>query len=212
MASMLIAVTTSMLVFIGGVELQRAAAHNNDISQTIWCWIYFVIAFASFHGGLVVLTPAVNPNNVNELNALSALSEPQFNTTQINKGNVKASACEKRINLLGFLKTEFVDSNGKYFPLKLALTEMFEFVLQLQSLLSSASSSDAELVLISAIVIAINLIALPIAILIALKCNQEPHFVLAIILSVGKFLDSGSLWVNTDKLNVFSFILKRNIV
>ena len=55
---MLIAVTTSMLVFIGGVELQRAAAHNNDISQTIWCWIYFVIAFASFHGGLVVLTPA----------------------------------------------------------------------------------------------------------------------------------------------------------
>ena len=201
---MLIAVTTSMLVFIGGVELQRAAAHNNDISQTIWCWIYFVIAFASFHGGLVVLTPAVNPNNVNELHALSALSalsEPQFNTTQINKGNVKASACEKRINLLGFLKTEFVDSNGKYFPLKLALTEMFEFVLQLQSLLSSASSSDAELVLISAIVIAINLIALPIAILIALKCNQEPHFVLAIILSVGKFLDSGSLWGGLTPIN-----------
>ena len=172
-ASFSIAMSTSVLVFIGATQLQAVLQLHNETAQTVWCWIYFFISFGGFQFGCLVLTSTTVHNDQIRTRTSSAVD----------------GCCASGQKLLVWIQIEFIHSDGKYFPIKLVLAETFELILQINSLLSSAKSSDAELVLISALVISLNLIALPISLLLSLRFVRSPHLVIAITLSTEIFFD-----------------------
>ena len=63
------------------------------------------------------------------------------------------------------MKTQFWDPGGAYFSLKLIIVEVFELVVQLNSLFNSSVDSDAAAVLVSSIVLGCNMIVLPVVVL-----------------------------------------------
>ena len=87
------------------------------------------------------------------------------------------------------IKTNFIDADGAFFPMKLLLLEVVELIVQLTSLLSSAGSSDAELVVISSLLLSLNLIVLPCATFLARCVFRSPFVVVATVLTVEIFFD-----------------------
>ena len=51
LACCFIAIIMSVLVFIGGIELQKAARVNNNQDQKVWAVFYFLVSFYCLHGG-----------------------------------------------------------------------------------------------------------------------------------------------------------------
>ena len=51
LACCFIAIIMSVLVFIGGIELQKAARINNNQDQKVWAVFYFLVSFYCLHGG-----------------------------------------------------------------------------------------------------------------------------------------------------------------
>ena len=93
------------------------------------------------------------------------------------------------VQILLYFKTHVLTADGYLFPLKLAALECFEVSWQVYSLLSSADTSDAQEVFISAVIISLNLILLPIVMLVSHKLSESKYFALAIILTVEILFD-----------------------
>ena len=88
-----------------------------------------------------------------------------------------------------YIKTEFMEAGGSLFALKLFVVELSEFALQFTSLLSSAATSDALEVAVSAVVIAVNMIALPLTAYVATRCFKSKSNVVAATLAVELIFD-----------------------
>ena len=88
-----------------------------------------------------------------------------------------------------YIKTEFMEAGGSLFALKLFVVELSEFALQFTSLLSSAATSDALEVTVSAVVIAVNMIALPLTAYVATRCFKSKSNVVAATLAVELIFD-----------------------
>jgi hypothetical protein len=172
-----IAIIMSMLVYVGALELERAAAFNqNDTTQTVWSAVYFAASYLCFHGGihlLILVKGTVTKTNVTK------------HATSSRGGRHPCSSCTEKIVVF---KTEFMDANGRFFPLKLVLLEIFEMGLQMYSLLSSSQNSDAAEVTISATVLALNLMVLPVVTLLAGFIFKSTTSIVATTLITGKDL------------------------
>ena len=88
-----------------------------------------------------------------------------------------------------YIKTEFIEAGGSLFTLKLFVVELSEFALQFTSLLSSAATSDALEVAVSAVVMAVNMIALPLTAYVANRCFKSKSNVVAATIAVELIFD-----------------------
>ena len=79
--------------------------------------------------------------------------------------------------------------SGRFFPLKMLLFEIVEIYLQMSSLVNSAHSSEASHVVISAAIIAANLILLGMATLVSSRCFPSSTTAIAAILAVEIIFD-----------------------
>ena len=216
-AVFLICLTMSILIFIGACELQYSAySVTEEISQKIWTIFYFIVSYLCFHGGLILLTPPPTTDkhaendekdkqgeeddeedktdeeggNKDQSKQLNQRRQSMIFPTLTTKIETKCDRdCNKCQNIASSFKQHFMDADGKWFPYKLLILEVTEFVVQFNALLSSAPTSDAALVLISAIVISINLIILPITAIVASKVFQSPTLAVATTLTIELLFD-----------------------
>jgi len=157
--------------------LERAAAFNqNDTTQTVWSAVYFAASYLCFHGSIHLLI--LVKGTVTKINVTK-------HATSSRRGRHPCSSCTEKV--VAF-KTEFMDANGKFFPLKLVLLEIFEMGLQLYSLVSSSQNSDAAEVTISATVLALNLMVLPVVTLLAGFIFKSATTIVTATLIMGKLL------------------------
>ena len=84
------------------------------------------------------------------------------------------------------MKVSHFYAHGKWFPLKLVLMEMFEMTIQLYSLMSSSQNSDAAEVTISATLLALNLMVLPVVTVVAGVIFKSATSIVAATLIMGK--------------------------
>jgi hypothetical protein len=103
---------------------------------------------------------------------------------------------------------------GDFFPLKLMLMEMIEIAIQINSLTSGATKSQAKDVVLSAIIIAANLIILPLVIVLGPKCIRESsassnHVRVAAVMVVEVLFDK--LYVGVGVLYRYDTLTQRNM-
>jgi hypothetical protein len=103
---------------------------------------------------------------------------------------------------------------GSFFPLKLMLMEMIEIAIQINSLTSGATKSQVHDVVLSAIIIAANLIILPLVIILGPKCIREAsassnHVRVAAVMVVEVLFDK--LYVGVGVLYRYDTLTQRNM-
>jgi hypothetical protein len=188
LATASIGVFMSLLVFIGGLHLQ-------SVGVSVWGEIYLFSAWLCLHGGLTVLTL----ERSKEI-ALRKRSHPSRRSNEptdqemqevtwclssfVRVFELKCACCVKTVRALRRVKAEFWDAGGVYFPVKLVLLEVVEVGVQMSSLITTASTSDAGHVYASAIAIAANLVVLAAATLAAHRVFDSATAMLAAILVV----------------------------
>ena len=99
-----------------------------------------------------------------------------------------------------FLLTQVWDANGRYFWVKLLIIEVVEIIVQFTSLASSAVDSDADEVVLSAQVLALTCIVLPLNVLLSPRFCKLSHYtrlatVIVLEVSFDKLLVSVAVFV-----------------
>ena len=179
----------SFLVFIGSSHLQNAASLDETAYSTVfsaWEIVYLVVSFVCFQGGLVLIvrpaTANFRPHSGTTTTATATSPSDDHSMSWLLN-----SCCpsRRRKSLVIFLqsvqglKAVFWDPTGDYFWLKLVVIEVFEWVVQLNSLVNGAVDSDANAVLVSSIILACNIVTLSIVVLWSPKCFPEDSDVFA---------------------------------
>ena len=194
-----IAIIMSLLVFIGATELIVIAPKEND-SRYFWCWLYYAVAAACWHGGLCVLVPAEKHNGCDNEETFPEMFDTSARTQRVRRQSMvvppRVYACctphatvRRASTGIAAIKRHFLDAGGRWFPLKLAMLEIFECAMQFYSLMSSASSSDGQQVMISGVVMSLNLIALPLTTVVAGYVFKKSSAVVAATLTVELVFD-----------------------
>jgi hypothetical protein len=127
----------------------------------------------------------------------------------------RGSCCFKTVYFLQDFKLQVWDASGEFFPLKLMLMEIIEITIQINSLASSATKSQVSDVVLSAIIIAANLIILPLVIILGPRCIQASsassnHVRVAAVMVVEVLFDK--LYVGVGVLYRYDTLIRRNMV
>jgi len=115
------------------------------------------------HGSLLVLVPTESQHSSETTTTA---------TTSADNNCCEIKCCKRLFAVIKDLKQDFWDATGLYFWLKLCVLEVLEMALQINSLDTSAPSSHVSDVVLSSLVIALNFIILPVAILVVPKFNH----------------------------------------
>ena len=171
----------SSLVYIGSLHLywssiEKSVQHEADL-QMGWRTLYLVISYMCLHGGLLVLVPNVAADDGDRGTHKSATVATNQDLICSLCGNAtccrRGSCCFKTLHFFKSFKDSFWDASGTYFFLKLMIMEVVEVAIQINSLTRGAKKSQVNDVVLSAIIIAANLIVLPLVIVLGPKCIKS---------------------------------------
>ena len=179
-----IGVLTGLLVLIGAFHLQKMQGS----SQRHWSGVYFFVSWLSMHGGLYVLTLQQSKRI---LLRRRKSNDPDCLTICV-PGSCRFfrhTATKKCAHILLTVKKDFWDPGGAYFPLKVALLEVGDIVVQLSGLFGGARLDDAVHVSISSVVIGANLVVLGVTIIICYHLSNSESASLGATLIVEVFFD-----------------------
>ena len=222
--SCIVGLLMSALVYIGSLHLYWSSIGNPvqtdaDLQMT-WRALYLIASYMCLHGGLLVLVPKVGGDGgdggVDKSKDQSASTDQDGvcsacgSTTCCRRG----SCCFKSMSFIHAFKEQFWDASGSYFPLKLMLMEMIEIIIQLNSLASGATKSQVNNVVLSALIIAANLILLPLVIVLGPKCTNASSATssdvsIAAVMMVEVLFDK--LYVGVGVLFRYDTLIQRNM-
>tara|TARA_B110000090_G_scaffold8694_1_gene8960 strand:- start:164 stop:2179 length:2016 start_codon:yes stop_codon:yes gene_type:complete len=169
----------SLLVYVGSLHLYWSSIDNpvkSDAAlQMMWRALYLVISYMCLHGGLLVLVPTVAAVNGDQNKQQTAAVDQDLFCSSCGNATCcrRGSYCFKTLHFLKSLKEELWDASGKWYVLKLMLMEMVEVAIQINSLTSGAKTSHVDDVVLSAIIIAANLVVLPLVLVLGPKCIKS---------------------------------------
>ena len=160
--SLAIGLFMSGMIYVGSLHLYRAALNSTEEDSLVftrWRGVYLFLTYLCAHGSLLVALP----RNRGAVDTMRRQGQARANTgTAIHARN--GGCCGVCCANLAVLQAELWDATGKLFWLKLVIMEVLDIVLQLNSITTSAPTSNVGEVAVSAAIIATNLMVLPIMI------------------------------------------------
>ena len=211
----------SSLVYIGSLHLYWSSIGNPvqtdaDLQMT-WRALYLVVSHMCLHGGLLVVVSNVGVGVGGGPSKDRSATVDQGGLCTVVGSTAccrRGSCCFKTVAFIRSLKEEFWDASGSWFKLKLMLMEMIELAIQLNSLASGATKSQVNDVVLSALIIAANLILLPLVIVFGPKCVNASSATssdvsIAAVMVVEVLFDK--LYVGVGVLYRYDTLIQRNM-
>ena len=209
----------SILIYIGSLHLYWSSRNNplprDAHVQLTWRAFYLVISYMCLHGGLLVIVGSDASFVDEEQNTKEASSKSQDVTCSVcGRKQICCRNNSRGIKILYFFKAfkeQFWDASGMFFPLKLMIMEVVEIGIQINSLTSGATKSHVSNVVLSAIIIAANLILLPLVIVLPSKCfkSESAYVGVASVMVVEVLFDK--LYVSVGVLLRYNTLTQQNM-
>ena len=211
----IVAFVTSSLVYVGSLHLHWSSQNNptptDATAQKIWRAFYLFISYVCVHGGLLVLVDVDRSKVVAKDKDKQTLTRDQ-DFKCCNKTWCKSDSCCGKVLYFGdSFKKEFWDASGKFFWLKLAVVEIIELAIQMNSLAIGATNSHVDDVVLSTIIIATNLIVLPLMIVFGPRCfkSESSYASLAAVMVIEVLFDK--LYVGVGVLLRYNTLTQHNM-
>lgn len=182
--------TMAVICFAAGIQLQWKVELDAAASRGLafWCCVYFIASIVLLAGAFALLLTTGQATQLHDLKKRRRLSR----WLQQHPWAGRQSICSTAGLLIAQQYiSNIVDPDGDLFFGKLALLEFLEVTIQLHSLMSTAHEEEAGLVLLTALVIATNLILLPVICEVMRRCanNHQRRWTTIAALSMETLFD-----------------------